>query len=284
MIKLQRLVDDSFQSQTAAKCDLLIHIGFETLQYAIIDKVRDELKALVEYQLPAFNNMRELIPAIEQLSEFSLEFKYLYNKIRISFDSYKYTFIPENLFEQEYEQEYAKFVNQSTSEDTLNNNLKSVKIKNVFAINSDFNTSLKRIFHNPKIYNQASTFIEGIKKTSYGSNANTLFIDCQSQHIQIAYLKQSELAFYNILECTNADEFNYFILNIINSLNLQVDQTQLIISGKVASEEDEYFKRLMKYFNKPTFADSRLIVKHSGIFKDLLPQTYFSLISLDLCE
>lgn len=284
MIKLQRLVDDSFQSQTAAKCDLLIHIGFETLQYAIIDKVQDELKALAEYQLPAFHSMKELIPAIEKLPEFDHEFKYPYNKIRISFDSYKYTFIPESLFEQEYEQEYTKFVNQSASDNTLMNTLKSAKIKNVFAINSDFNNSLKRIFHNPKIYSQASPFVEGIKKTGSANNGNTLFLDCHSQHIQLAYLKQSELIFYNILECTNADEFNYFILNIISSLDLQKDQTQLIISGKVGSEEDEYMRRLIKYFNKPSFADSRLIVKHSGIFKDLPSHTHFSLFSLDLCE
>lgn len=284
MIKLQRLVDDSFQSQTAAKCDLLIHIGFETFQYAVIDKVRDELRVLAEYQLPSINCMRELIPAIEKLPESSLEFKYPYNKIRISFDSYKFTFIPESLYQQEYEQEYSKFVNQSTSEITQVNTLKSAKIKNVFAINSDFNSSLKRIFQNPKIYSQASTFIEGIKKPYPDNQSNKLFIDCHSHHFQIAYLKQSELQFYNIIECINADEFNYFILNIISSLDLQTDQIQVIISGKVASNEDEYLKRLLKYFSKPIFADSRLIVNHPQLFKDLLPQTYFSLISLDLCE
>lgn len=284
MIKLKRLVDDSFQSQTAAKCDLLIHIGFETFQYVIIDKVRDELKAIAEYQLPAYHSMGELISAIEKLPESNLEFKYPYNKIRISFDSYKYTFIPENLFEQEYEQEYAKFVNQSASDNTLINNIKSAKIKNIFAINSDVNSSLNRIFRNPKIYNQASPFIEGVKKTNTDNNSNTLFIDCHSQHIQIAYLKKNELVFYNILECLNADEFNYFILNTINSLNLELDQTKVIISGKVASTEDEYFKRLIKYFNTPIFADSRLIVKHAGIFNDLPSQTFFPLMSLDLCE
>ena len=284
MIKLQRLVDDSFQSQTAAKCDLLIHIGFETFQYAIIDKVRDELKALAEYQLPAFNSIRELISAIEKLPEFSLEFNYPYNKIRVSFDSYKYTFIPETLFNREYEQEYAKFVNQSTSDNTLINTIKSAKIKNVFAIDSDFNSALDRIFRYPKIYNQASPFIEGIKKTNPNNTSNTLFIDCHSQHIQIAYLKQTDFIFYNIIECVNPDEFNYFLLNTINSLNLETEQTKVIVSGKVTSNEDEYFQRLIKYFKHPIFADSKLIVKHSGIFQDLPTHTFFPLIALDLCE
>ena len=65
MIKLFQLFDDDFQSQNAAKCDLLIHIGFETFQYAIVDIVRDELKSLTEYQIPASIDPKELIKAIE---------------------------------------------------------------------------------------------------------------------------------------------------------------------------------------------------------------------------
>jgi hypothetical protein len=69
MIKLLHLVDNNLQSQTAAKCDLLIHIGIGKLQYAIIDKVRDELKALAEYELPEISNLTDLMLAIERLPE-----------------------------------------------------------------------------------------------------------------------------------------------------------------------------------------------------------------------
>lgn len=284
MIKLLHLVDDGFQSQTAAKCDLLIHIGIETLQYAIIDKVRDELTVLAEYKLPAIHNLNDLIRTVEELPESSREFKYPYNKIRISFDSYKFTFIPEALYENEYDQEYAKFINQSSADLVLTNTIYSANIKNLFAINSNFLTSLNQIFQNPRIFNQASPFIEGIKKNYSDKNNTCLIVDCHSKHIQIACLKSSELVFYNILECLNADEFNYFLLNTIETLGLDTDATQVIISGKVTSDEDEYYRRLQKYFNKLTFADSRLIVNHPGMFDNVSPQTYFSLISLDQCE
>ncbi|MFA6945300.1 MAG: DUF3822 family protein [Pedobacter sp.] len=284
MIKLLHLVDDGFQSQTAAKCDLLIHIGIETLQYAIIDKVRDELKALAEYKLPAIQDLSDLIRTLEKLPESNREFKYPYNKVKISFDSYKFTFIPAELYENENDQEYAKFINQSSADLVLTNTINSANIKNLFAINSDFLTSLNQVFQNPKIFNQASSFIEGIKKNYSNNNSACLIVDCYSKHIQIACLKNSELVFYNIFECLNADEFNYFLLNTIETLNLDTEATHVIISGKVTSDEDEYYQRLLKYFNKLTFADSRLIVRHSGIFDNVSPQTYFSLISLDLCE
>lgn len=284
MIKLLHLVDNSLQSQTAAKCDLLIHIGVGKLQYAIIDKVRDELKALAEYELSEISNLADLILAIEKLPETKLEFKYPFSKIRVSFDSYKFTFIPEEFYENENEQEYAKFINPSASDLILTNKIRTSKIRNIFAIDSNFNIALNQIFHKPRIYSQASSFIEGIKKTNPDRNGICLFIDFHNDHIQIACLKKSELVFYNILECINADEFNYYLLNTIDSLSLDTKITKLILSGDVTSGDDEYYQRILKYFNAPDFADSKLIVSHPELFNNVNPHTYFSLISLDECE
>jgi hypothetical protein len=103
MIRLLHLIDNTLQSQTAAKCDLLIHIGTRTLKYAVIDNLRDEIKAVAEYELTDIKSLNDLIVALDRLRENKIEFKYPFNKIKVSFDSYKYTFIPEELFEAEYE-------------------------------------------------------------------------------------------------------------------------------------------------------------------------------------
>jgi hypothetical protein len=284
MIKLLQLIDNTLQSQTAAKCDLLIHIGTRKLQYAVIDKVRDELKAIAEYELPEINSLSDLLFAIDRLPETKREFKYPFNKIKVSFDSYKYTFIPEELFETENEHEYSKFINPLVTDLILANRLKSVKIRNIFAIDTNFNAALSHIFHKPLIFNQASSFIEGIKRTNPYKTHNCLFIDLQIDHIQIAFLKNSELVIYNLLECINADEFNYFLLNTIEILGLDLTDTKLILSGKIAAESDENYQRILKYFKAPVFADSKLIVSHSELFKTIDSHIYFSLLSLNECE
>ncbi|MDP3469802.1 MAG: DUF3822 family protein [Daejeonella sp.] len=284
MIKLLHLVDNSLQSQTAAKCDLLIHVGTGKLQYAIIDKVRDELKALAEYELPEMSNLADLMFAIEKLPETKKEFKYPFSKIRVSFDSYKYTFIPEELYENENEQEYAKFIKPLASDLILTNRIRTSKIRNVFAIDANFNSALNHIFQKPRIYSQATSFIEGIKKTNPDRNGICLFIDFHDDHIQIACLNKSDLVLYNKLECINADEFNYYLLNTIDLLALETTNTKVIMSGNVASENDEYYQRILKYFESPVYADGRLIVNHPEMFHKIRPHTYFSLLSLDECE
>jgi hypothetical protein len=283
MIKLLHLVDDDFQSQNAAKCDLLIHIGIETFQYAIIDKVRDELKALVEYELPEISNENDLIEAIKGLSECVKEFSYPFNKIKISIDSYQFTFIPEELYQPDSDQEYAKFIKNTQHTDILCNSISSAKIKNIVAINSNLHLALNKIFHRSKIYGQASPFIQSIKKNNKENAEPSLYIDIQKKHIQIAYLKNSDLSFYNIFDCMNADELNYFVLNIIESLQLDIEQTAIILSGNV-TKNDEYTQRIEKYFKDIKFADSSVIVKHPEMFNGVPSQMFFSLLSLDQCE
>ena len=154
MIKLLHLIDKTIESHTAAECDLLIHIGTRRLQYAVINKESNELKAVAEYELPDINSLNDQIFALDRIPETKLEFKYPFNKIKISFDSYKYTFIPEVLFEPESEQEYSKFINTSASDLILTNRIKSAKIRNLFAIDGNFNAALNKIFHKPLVYHQ----------------------------------------------------------------------------------------------------------------------------------
>lgn len=284
MIKLFHLFDDDFQSQNAAKCDLLIHIGFETFQYAVVDIVRDELKSLAEYQIPpSAHNPKDLISAIEKLPEYHREFKFPFNKISLSFDTLSYTLIPESLYNEEIKEQYAGYFQSAVPGVILSNTIKSEKIRNIFSINKELYADMNRIFNKPHIYSQSCTFIEGIKKTYKELTINTLYIDIHEKHVQLALFNNSGLSFYNIFDCQNADELNYFILNTIETLQLLTEEISVMLSGRINSD-DEYYNRVKKYFNKISFADSRLIVNHSPQFDGISSHTYFSLICLEQCE
>ncbi len=283
MNKLFYLSDDEVQSQLAAKCNLLVHIGLETFQYAVIDAVRDQIKVLAEFEMPAMNNLNERVKAIENLPESTKLFKYTFNKIKVSFDTFNYTFVPAELYHHDDEGEYGKFVSAGEHSKTLINHIRSVSIKNIGSIDYELNATINRTFHSPIIFNQASSFVEGIKKISGSTMEPCLFIDIQSRHIQAGVLKNSELAFYNIFECISADEFNYYLLSLIEELDMDAKQTQVFLSGNV-SEGDEIYERLRKYFNYLNFADTRQLIRYGEKLEKVPPHTYFSLISLDLCE
>ncbi|MGV3686878.1 MAG: DUF3822 family protein [Daejeonella sp.] len=283
MNKLLYLSTSEVQSQLAVKCNLLVHIGMDTIRYAITDAFGTDLQVLAEYDTGKPESPSELIKVIESLPESSKQFKYSFNKVKVSYDTFNYTFIPADLYEQDDEEVYAKFIRSEENTEVLVTNIRTADIKNVSAIDSKLHQSISRIFHNPKIFNQASPFVEGTKKTLGTDRDSALFIDFSAGQFQVAYLKTSKLEFYNIFEFANPDEFNYYLLHIIESLSLETGETKVIVSGKV-SDTGEVYKRTQKYFPSMGFADANLLMKHSERFEDVPLHTYFSLIALDLCE
>lgn len=283
MNKLLYLSDDELQSQLAAKYDLLVHIGPETLQYAIIDSVGQETKVLAEFEVPQLATISELIKAIDDLPESNKQFRYTFNKVKISFTTSRYTFIPAPLYLESDRQEYGKYLNLDHSSELLVNTISSADIKNVVAIHSDFKTALQRIFQRPGIYNQAVPFLDGIQRGLRREDQLVFFIDVQPKHFQIALFKELRLEFYNTFEFANTDEFNYYLLNVIQSLEIPLEDTRIMLSGKI-TESDDIYRRIEKYFVNIQFLDSEHLVKYSGKFEEVLTHTYSTLFSLDLCE
>jgi hypothetical protein len=282
MKKLFYISEGEVQSQQATKCNLLVHIGLETIQYAVSDRVRDQLKVLAEFELPATRSSADLIRAIESLPESTGLFKYNFNRIKISLDTFSYTFIPAELFSEQDMQGYAKFISPEPGDSLLIDHITPADIKNITAIKPELNDALNRIFHKPLLFNQASAFLQGIQKTAGPLNQASLFVNIGIRHIEMACFNDSLLRFYNIFECTDADEFNYFLLSVIRDTGINGEECIVFLSGKV-SEEHEYVQRIRKYIRQITFADSKQIIAHPEKFGEHAPHTYFSLISLDLC-
>ena len=283
MDKLLYFSEDDIQSQLAAKYDLLVNISPETFQYAIIDSVLHECKTLVEFEIPPLSTTSDLIKEVENLPESHRQFRFAFNKVKIAFNSSNYTFIPESLYLEADQQDYGKYLDLTDASELLVNTISSADIKNVISIDSHLKTALENIFQKPRIYNQTVPFLEGVQKCLEREDELVFFIDVQPKHFQIAFFKDFRLEFYNTFEHANADEFNYFLLSVIQSLEIQLEHTRVIISGKISSS-DEIYKRIEKYFDSIRFIDSGYLIKYSEKFKEVLPHTFSTLFNLDLCE
>lgn len=282
MNKLLYLSDDEIQSQLAAKCNLLVHIGFGIFQFAVVDTVRDQVKLLAEYELPNISNTKDLALAIKSLPESSRLFKFSFNKVKISFDTFHYTFVPEELYIEDDESAYARFLQVEPCEKILNHAINRLGIKNITPLNSSLSQVFHDIFGVPLIFNQASPFIEGIRSVNGLEKSPALFIDFNRNCLQIGMLNQLQLSFYNIFECLNADEFNYYLLSTLEALNIAPLKTRISLSGDI-SEKDESFSRISKYFEDIHFTDSKSLIKHPDSFNKLASHRFFSLLSLNLC-
>lgn len=269
-----QLIEENFESQQSGKSDLLIHIGQETISYAIVDKGREQLKALVEY--------KATVSELEDIIKSDRYLNYFYRKIKIATDTFKFTFVPHEIYSESEVDDYAKFISPNSASDILVTDIRPFRIKNVTALDIEFRRQLSSLFQQPSFFSQADPFIAGSFKIYSVKDPVQLFINLQPGRLEICVIKEGRLLFYNLFESAGADDFNYFLLLVINQFNLNA-ACLVTVSGKTDSNEACY-ERLKKYFDKIEFADPCIFARCFETFNSIDLHRYFSLISLNLCE
>jgi hypothetical protein len=137
-------------------------------------------------------------------------------------------------------------------------------------------------FTEVRLFSQVEPFIEGGLKMGE-TKRYKLVLQFNEESFE-AYLSADEkLLFYNIFSIENADDFNYFLLNIMQQFAVDPHETSVILSGIVAAGDANY-KRIEKYFGEISFADSSQFTLYPTAFEQLPKHQHFSLISLLLCE
>lgn len=274
------LVDPNFQSQHSGKCDLHIHIGQNMIKYAVIDKGREQVKALVAASLKAGDS--EITEADDFLTDNKLGSLH-FRKVKISVETTKFTFIPNELYAEQDKLNYSRFIGPQQETDVIQNDIKKLKLKNISAVDSALQDLLKSHFRQPQLLSQADPFITGTRMLYANRTETVIYLNISLPTFEAAVIKEGRLLFYNLFGCSTPDEFNYFILLMLEQLNLDPAESEIIIAGDI-SRGDEYYQRLEKYFSNIVFAGTSKLVMLTGIFSEIEPHRHFSLFALGLCE
>lgn len=272
-----QLIEGNFESQQSGKSDLLIHIGHGHISYAIVDKGREQLKALADYTAG--------LSDLETMMQSDRYLKYYYRKIKIMVNTFRFTFIPGDIYSASEIDNYAKFISPGSPADVIVNDIRAFRIKNVMAVDTALQQAISSHVKQPVFYSQANPFIEGARKATRNIEPGLygLCINLQPESMEIAIIQDENLLFYNLFESHTPDEFNYFLLMLIKQFELDTENTEVIAAGQI-EQNDICYLRLKKYFNHIKFADPCTFVQCSDTFAQVNLHHYFSLLSLNLCE
>ncbi len=271
-----QLIDPSFQTQHSGKCDLLLEILPSAIQFAVVDKGQDQLKVL--YRIEDFTGDTEKFTELTQLAP---ALQHHYRKVKVGVKSPQFTLIPEDLFDKSLLAEYAKFISNNEDDLIRYNHIRSAKCMVVFTLPSHLVHLLQTQFHEPQFFHAAATNIEaGIKWAKV--NDGTLFmLHLTDNHLECTSFKEGKLTFFNVFPARSADEFNYFLLNLMNQLDIDLENTSWLLAG---NWNQEYLSRLEKYSQQIIYTEENVFVKIEAPFDQLELHPFFSLTALSLCE
>jgi len=272
------LSDKSFKAKLAPNFRLSVYLNADQLAYCVTDVLSRKLLHLQSYNFfnvlgkEEYNNtLRQMIASDELLS-------LPYGKIHIHILSDCFTLVPEKLFDDSKKTELLNFNQQNVS----SINVKSEPINKtetmlVYGVDADTEKILTDYFPKAKISHSSSSLIE----TWITPNAEGEVLHCyvQPSSIQIAFVKNAQLKFFNIYQYKTPEDFIYYLMNVVNHLSLDQDKISFQFSGEVVPDSGIYklaykYLRNIQFSQRPSWVQSSAEMNFPGHF-------YFNLFCIE---
>lgn len=259
--------DPEFNADEAYGNGLLILITGDAFSFAVIQS--DTNKILVwgeQYSLAELSRP----DILEQI----LTAKY--SSVKIGVQSLAFTIIPQELFEYNDLGQYAQFISKQAADTILVNKLDDDNFV-VFKLDAAIADAVSVHFSVDMVYFAGKAWIAGVNFSRPYNQP--LYVNAEGNILQLLYLNNGKLRFYNAFEFNNPDEVMYYIILTANELELNLDSTSVILSGDI-SVSDNKIHRINDLLPKVYFNQNHVVVLPEGF---ILHQILM-LAGLLLCE
>jgi len=261
------LIDPNFKAESSVNCNLLLKITNDSLSYAVLSNNHEEIHVIFDKQ-GCTDVEQELKKAFEIDAHLGLNYK----NIKVAIHTNSFVFIPDEWFDANKTAVYANYL--STVGKIYTKHHEVLGFNTVFSLDEHLEQQLPK---QADVYSQSAPLLALSKHLA----DQALLIDFTSVSFNVLYLKDKQVQFQNHYPSETAEEFNYFLLLIIEQLEL--DESIPVYLQGIINEDDDYYNCLLKYFNQLYFF-LPTAQQNSELLADM-PKHYFSgLLALDLCE
>ncbi|HEY0055967.1 MAG TPA: DUF3822 family protein [Pedobacter sp.] len=271
------LKDDRFDTARSREMQLLVRVAPKRISYAIINEKENRL--LVLYDSPTSVNIEDT------LYDLTTEYEYLrstFSRIKVSVQTTGFTLIPIQYYTINDLEAYEQVLHAHEETKTFINAVFHGSVNCVSALEMATIAPLIGAFAEVKLLSQAEPLIEGSSKLD-GINTHKLVLQFNEESFEAFLGTADKLLFYNLFAIENADDFNYFLLNVLQQFDVEPAEISVTLCGYIDSGDANY-RRIEKYFSDIQFADSTILTTFSPAFEQLPKHQYYSLLSLILCE
>ncbi len=246
------LSDKSFKTKLAPNFRLSIYLNTDQLAYCVTDILSRKLLHLKSYTFFSILNKEEYNNTLKQMFAGDELLTLPYGKTDIQILSDCYTIVPELLFDESKKINFLEF-NQKNVQAFNIKHEPIFKKQAIIIYGIDVETENTLAFYFPKaiIKHSATSLVEcWLNLISQGE---VLYCYVQPTTIQICFIKNGVLKFFNIYQYKTPEDFIYYLMNAVNQLSLDQDKINLIFNGEIVPDSAIY-KLAFKYIRNIRFA------------------------------
>ena len=271
------LKDEKFDISESRDMQLLIRVSPKRISYAIVNQKDNHLAVL--YDAPVHKTIEASLNEIMQANDY---LKSTFAAVKVSVETLNFTLIPIQYYTKDDLAGYEKLVQAHEGTKTFISTINAEAVKCVIALDLEVTAPFISIFSQIRLMSQVNPLVEGGMKL-VAPNASKLLLQFSTDSFEAYLSVDDKLVFYNLFNITNADDFNYYLLILMQELKPDPYKTSVYLAGDI-EEGDVYYSRVDKYFPEISFADSTKLVSLAGDLNQIQVHKYFSLLSLKAFE
>ena len=267
------LIDPKFDPITSINCNLLLKLGMDCFSYAIIDKALNKVIAVFDEQ--ECEDMSKVL--IERLKN-DVYLGLTFNEIKIAVYTENNVSIPNELYKSEDLKLSAHFFKEKHVGILYTNVSSDFGFTSVFSYAKLTDEIITQSLSNSKKYHLNTPILKLAGQIDHTS----LLLDFTAGSVSILYIKDKQVVFQQCYEISDAEEFTYYLLLIVNQFNISLTETTVYCCG-IIHQEDEKYNCLKTYFINVLFLNFVDYNLDQQVLEDMPTHYYTTLLTLDQC-
>lgn len=256
--------DPAFNPAFTADFELLVILNENTFSYAVRHPGTQRF-----VRVSTEHHISELFDPQSNMGAFSSS----YQKVVIAVETNSFCLIPNAIFTPDNLLDFASFLLLKEADVILTDRIEDGQNTVIFTFPEELVRKIETQFGTSKIEFAPKSWIKTVIDAQLPEQNLYLFLE--ENQLQILFLKEENVRFYNQFSCSTTDELVYYTALVAGQLNLKQQETTLIVSGRIEAESEpilrlrQFFKDISLFtatnFKQNHFLKQHQVVKFLGL-------------------
>ena len=278
------LFDKSYSTAKSLNYQLYIEVSNDSMKLTVLDTEINTFVGFEEYRFSSIYSDYALLTPLKEIISTNAIFKNEFKKVQVAFVNNRSTIIPNAIFKADKLKSFHQF-NFSIQEEDLffSDALINLSAHNIYSV-PDYISTLFNELKNVNFKHFSSSLIEAaLIDTKTNKALSTINVHILPSSFQVIIIKNQKLELYNSFIYQSSEDFIYYLLFVLDQLNINNEEATLTLTGEV-EKNSVIYTMLYKYIKTLNFGSRPENLKFSYIFEETPKHFNYSLFNQFICE
>lgn len=282
--KIYHAYDESLNKAHTKSYRLSIQLATDGFSFALFNTLNSKFLSIESVELNAPDQPEEFISHFNHFVSEHPWMKADFEQTTILYESPVSTLIPGALYNPDDKDLLARFNFRVEAESTvMTDKLVNADAHLLYTIPQAIQSMLNRLFPGHSMQAHTTALIEEIMILNKNQPAGKrMFVNVRKGQLDVVIIEGKQLLFFNSFPYHSKQDFIYYIIFVIEQLNLNPEEIELKFSGKI-DKASTLFDMAWKYIRNIQFQEYSATYRYSYVFNDVPSHRFFTLINSGMC-